>query len=148
MASAICRAVVKSGIAQEQRNGLEIVQIHSGVALDNSAVGNGADRGRIDFLAVRAVAGGVTTHNQRSLRFGIYLAIRAVERTQQQHAAFEALGVACRGDRNIQFALPGARKEEAIAVTKTAATFLTSTVPGEMSTPIFCMALARVCTVK
>ena len=44
--------------------------------------------------------------------------------------------------------IPGRAKGGSVAVTKTAATFFTTTTPGAICTPIRCSELASVCTVK
>ena len=135
------------GIAQEQGDGLEIVQIDRRVAFDNAAIGNGADGGRIDFLAILAVARRISAHDQRPLSLRIDLAIGSMESAQQEHAAFEALGIAGRGDGYVQLR-SGARKRRKGCGNKDRRDILDLTMPGEISTPILCMALARVCTVK
>ena len=117
------------GIAQQQRNGLEFVQVDRRVALDDAAIRN-ARRQWWNSLPCRwAVARRVSAHHQRSLRLGIDLAIGAMQRAHQQHAAFEALGIADRGNRHVELRA-GPRKWRQRAVIKTAATFFTSTVRG------------------
>ena len=136
------------GIAQQQRHRLESAEIDRGVALDHGPVGNQADIGGIHFLPVGAGAGGVSSQNKRSLRLGVDLSIRAVQRAHQQHAAFEAAGIANGRNGHVELA-PGRANGGSDAVIKTAATFFTTTaVLAGISTPIFCMALASVCTVK
>lgn len=87
--------------AEEKGDGLETVEVDADVALDDSAFGDAADGGVIDGLNVSGEAGGVAAEGERALCFGVDLAVVAVEGGHQEDTAFEAFGVADRGDGDV-----------------------------------------------
>ena len=147
-ASAISVAVVKSGLRSSSETVLNPLRSTEVSRSTMRSLGNQADVGGVHFLAVGAVARGIAAHHQRPLRLGVDLAIRAVQRAHQQHAAFQAAGIADGRNGDVQ---PGARprKRRQRRGNKDRRHILDhDCADGEISTPIFCMALASVCTVK
>ena len=59
----------------------------------------------IQLLSVSRDSGAIAAESQWTLRRAINFSVRPVERCEQQQASFEALGIACGGNRDIQ---PGA----------------------------------------
>lgn len=89
--------------AEKEGDGLETVEVDAGVALDDGAFGDAADGGVIDGLDVSGEAGGVAADGERALCFGVDLAVVAVEGGHKEDTAFEAFGVADRGDGDVDF---------------------------------------------
>ena len=66
----------------------------------------------VELLAIARTARRISSQREWPLGFGINLAIRPAQRSQEQHSAFEALGVADGGNRNVQrHARPGKRRK-------------------------------------
>ena len=55
----------------------------------------------VHLLGRTRASSGKPAHGDRALGGGIDLPVRAIERSQQEHAAFEAFGIADRGDCNV-----------------------------------------------
>ncbi len=105
MAAAMRLAVVKSGLRSAMRSWLSLLSVEVDLALDDGAVGDAAD-GRHAAHDLGGFALGLEAADRdRALADRIDVAVGAEQRRDQQRAALQALGVAERGDGDVD---PGA----------------------------------------
>ncbi len=89
--------------SEEEGYCLQAMEVDAGVAFDDGAFGDAADGGVVDGLDVAGEACGVAAKGERALRFGVDLAVVAVEGGHQEDTAFEAFGVTDRGNGDVDF---------------------------------------------
>src|SRR4029077_6922983 len=88
----------KISLAQEQRNRSEAIEIKGQTAFHPASCWNSSHGWMVQLLCSARASSGKPSHCDCALGGGIDLPIRAIERSEQKQAAFEALGIADRGD--------------------------------------------------
>ncbi len=88
----------KIRLTQKQRNRSETIEIEGQTTFYPPARRNSSDGWMVHLLARTRTSSGKPSDCNRALGCGVDLPIRAIELREQKEAAFEALGIADRGD--------------------------------------------------
>ncbi len=93
--------IVEIGIAQEQGESGEIVQVGRDIALGDGTVDDASDGRVVELLAVAAASGAVAANDEWALRGGIDLSVFPAKGSEQKSPAVEGFGVADGGDEDV-----------------------------------------------
>ncbi len=89
------------GIVQYHADGVHLLQVERHRPLHQRPAGNARGGGVVELLGVAPRGGHVAAQHQGSLRLGVDLPVRPVERGHQQDASFERSRIAGRGNRYV-----------------------------------------------